>query len=185
MLINSIILVLWYFLPAAIANGTPVVVMHLPILKKWNYPLDCYKTIRGVRIFGEHKSWRGLVFGVLMAIVTAYIQLEIYKNWTWLRETLNFDFTSISPLIYGTLAGLGAILGDAIKSFFKRRINIKPGSTWFPFDQIDYIIGGILFLLPYIRLSFWLYLLTFVIWFGIHLISTYIGFLLKLKDKPI
>ena len=184
-MLNNLILVLWFFLPAGIANATPVFTMHMPFLKKYNYPIDCYKTYKGIRIFGDHKSWRGLITGILMAIITAYIQQQIYLNTPSLRDMLNFDFGSINPIIYGFLAGFGALMGDAIKSFFKRRTNIKPGNTWFPFDQIDYIIGGIIFLFPYIRLSFFDYVLTFCVWFGMHLISTYVGFLLKLKDKPI
>jgi CDP-2,3-bis-(O-geranylgeranyl)-sn-glycerol synthase len=41
--------------------------------------------------------------------------------------------------------GSGAILGDLIKSFFKRRIGIKPGEKWIFFDQVDYAIGALLF----------------------------------------
>jgi len=184
-MLNSLFLVLWFFLPVGIANGTPVIAKYLPFLKNLNYPLDCYKTFRGIRILGDHKTWRGLITGVLMAIITVGVQQQIYFYSAGLREVLNFDFNSINPVIYGLLAGIGALLGDAVKSFFKRRTNIKPGSTWFPFDQIDYIIGGIVFLLPYFRLSVWEYLLTFIVWFGLHLITTYLGFLLKFRDKPI
>jgi CDP-2,3-bis-(O-geranylgeranyl)-sn-glycerol synthase len=120
-----------------------------------------------------------------MAILTAGIMQYIYNNSAGLRATLGFDFSSINFIVYGFLSGMGALLGDAIKSFFKRRVNIKPGSTWFPFDQIDYIVGGILFLMPLIMLTLVQYLITFFVWFGMHLISTYIGYLLKLKDKPI
>jgi CDP-diglyceride synthetase len=35
--------------------------------------------------------------------------------------------------------------GDAVKSFFKRRLGITPGKSWFPFDQLDFVLGAILF----------------------------------------
>jgi len=182
---NSILLALWFFLPAGLANATPVFAKRIPLLKKLEYPIDFYKTYKGIRIFGDHKTMRGLITGIVIAILTAGIQQAIYNNSPELRNALGFDFSSINFFVYGFLAGFGALIGDAIKSFFKRRVNIKPGATWFPFDQIDYIIGGIVFLIPLIRLSFLDYLITFIVWFAMHLISTYIGFLLKLKDKPI
>jgi len=37
----------------------------------------------------------------------------------------------------------GALIGDLIKSFAKRRLGIQAGSTWVPFDQVDYIAGAI------------------------------------------
>jgi CDP-2,3-bis-(O-geranylgeranyl)-sn-glycerol synthase len=43
------------------------------------------------------------------------------------------------------LLGFGALAGDSIKSFFKRRVGVKPGKRWFPFDQIDFVIGALAF----------------------------------------
>jgi CDP-2,3-bis-(O-geranylgeranyl)-sn-glycerol synthase len=182
---SNILLALWFFLPAGIANATPVFAKKISWLDKLNYPIDFKKELNGIRIFGDNKTFRGLISGIVMAILTAGIMQYIYNNSEDLRTTLGFDFSSINFIVYGFLAGMGALLGDAIKSFFKRRVNIKPGSTWFPFDQIDYIVGGIIFLMPLIMLTLEQYLITFFVWFGMHLISTYIGYLLKLKDKPI
>jgi len=39
----------------------------------------------------------------------------------------------------------GALIGDIIKSFFKRRIGKKRGQDWIPFDQIDFILGVLFF----------------------------------------
>jgi CDP-2,3-bis-(O-geranylgeranyl)-sn-glycerol synthase len=47
-------------------------------------------------------------------------------------------------LSLGFLLGLGAMAGDAAKSFFKRRLGIAPGHPWIPFDQIDFQIGALL-----------------------------------------
>ena len=120
-----------------------------------------------------------------MAVITAWLMLQIYSNSLWLRNNLNYDFSTINPVLYGFLAGFGALFGDALKSFFKRRTSIKPGETWFPFDQIDYILGGIIFLLPLFHLDLSIYIITLVLYFSLHLLSTFLGYLLKLKAKPI
>jgi CDP-2,3-bis-(O-geranylgeranyl)-sn-glycerol synthase len=41
--------------------------------------------------------------------------------------------------------GLGAGVGDTVKSFFKRRIDIKAEARWPVFDQLDFFFGAYLF----------------------------------------
>jgi CDP-diglyceride synthetase len=49
------------------------------------------------------------------------------------------------PLLPGFLMGLGTGIGDAVKSFFKRRIDIAPGASWPVFDQLDFFAGAYAF----------------------------------------
>ena len=69
-----------------------------------------------------------------------------------------------------------------IKSFFKRRIGIKRGQPWPPFDQLDFLTGGILLYsltsIPDSRIVLILYMITPI---G-HLISNIIAYNLKLKN---
>jgi len=81
--------------------------------------------------------------------------------------------------------GFGALFGDTAKSFFKRQKGIQPGRSWFPFDQVDYIVGGVAFSLLYIRLSFVEYILLFIVWFLMHPLTTFVGYLLRLRRKPL
>jgi len=37
----------------------------------------------------------------------------------------------------------GALLGDMMESFFKRRIGRDRGQDWIPFDQLDFIVGAL------------------------------------------
>ncbi len=182
---TDILTAIWIFLPAGLANGTPVFANKIPVINKINYPLDFYKSYKGIRIFGDHKTFRGLITGIIIAILTTYLQKVGYQESTWLQENILINYNEISPIIFGILAGGGALLGDAVKSFFKRRTNIKPGDPWFPLDQIDYIIGGCIFLLPYLYNKPLYIVYIFVFYFLLHIVSTSIGYLLKLKDKPI
>ena len=88
-------------------------------------------------------------------------------------------------LLIGGLLGFGALLGDAIESFFKRQYGVPSGDPWFPLDQIDYIFGGAIMVMPVVVLTPLGYLMLFVVWFGMHLLVAYIAYLLGLKDKPI
>lgn len=166
---------LLFFLPAGIANMTPIFASKLPILKNWTAPLDFGKELRGKRIFGPNKTIRGLLTGT----VTAGLSGLLLHSFLLEQKSLLL-FVTICAVM-----GFGALFGDAIESFFKRQKGIASGKAWFPFDQTDYIIGGLLFVAPFGVLSLWLVLWIFIIYFGLHLVSSYVGYLLGLKDEPI
>lgn len=184
-MLGDIFLAVWFFLPAAMGNVAPIFAAKLPYLENWTFPLDGYATFRGKRLLGDHKTVRGIVTGILAGIVTTLLQVELYINVAWVREIISLDYSRINPLLFGTLAAQGALTGDALKSFFKRQRNIAPGTSWVPFDQIDYVIGGVIFTACYIPLSLTQYLYLIGIWMLIHPIATFIGYTLKLKNSPI
>lgn len=167
-----------FFLPAGIANMSPVLANKIPLLNSWNTPIDFGRSYKGRRLLGDNKRWRGLVIGSLLASATAVL--------LWLTFPHTLPFTSIShATIAGLALGVGALLGDVVESFFKRQKNFTPGQSWFPFDQLDYIIGGLLFVYPFTRPSFKTMFIIVVLYFALHIGSAYIGYLLKLKDQPI
>lgn len=165
----------WFFLPAGLSNMAPVLGNKIPGWNKWKTPLDLGKTYKGQRIFGANKSWRGLTSGVVLSGLVGWLAFP------HIDLTLTFG----NYVLLGGVSGAGALVGDAVESFFKRRAGVKPGHSWFPWDQLDYIIGGLLFSLPFVRLALLDYGLIFVLYFGLHLLSSYVGFLLKLKERPI
>jgi CDP-2,3-bis-(O-geranylgeranyl)-sn-glycerol synthase len=170
--------VFWFFLPAGIANMAPIFATRIPLLRRWNTPLDFGASYRSIRIFGNNKTWRGLLFGVFCAVLTGLFQ---YRFIAYGAESLTFIVTSSAAL------GFGALAGDAIESFFKRQRNIPAGESWFPFDQTDYIVGGLIAVWPFIprQLTFDIIAGTLFIYTSLHLIFSYIGFRFGLKKKPI
>lgn len=153
----------------------PVLANKAPFLNQWTTPLDFGKSYRGKRIFGTNKTWRGLFSG---AVLGSVIGLLIFPHIDLYLDRGNY-------LLLGAAIALGALVGDAIESFFKRQVGIASGHSWFPFDQTDYIIGGILFSLPFVRLEIASYITIFAVFFGLHLLVSYIGFRIGLKSKPI
>src|SRR6185312_2869782 len=122
---------LWFFLPAGIANMMPV--FAAKIFPKWNQPLDFGKSFGKKRIFGDHKTVRGIVVGILSGILIAILQYILYNNTTLVGSFVSFDYMQGNPIVFGFLLSFGALLGDSIKSFFKRRVGVASGKTWFPF----------------------------------------------------
>ena len=114
-------------LPAYFANMAPVIAKKINFLK---VPLDFGKKISNKPIFGKNKTFRGLVFGVLFAVIIAYIQY-IFDNYGIFMDLPLTDYSNW--LLLGFLMGFGAIFGDLVKSFIKRRLNYDPGKK-----TIDY-----------------------------------------------
>lgn len=179
---------IWVFLPAGLGNVTPILVAKISWrpLQKWQTPIDFGRTFRGKRIFGTHKTWRGLVTGMIIStLVLAGQQTVVRHDPTLASWILGLDYTHLPTLILGPLFGLGALGGDAIKSFFKRQRGVAPGESWYPFDQIDLPIGALIATWAFLRPSFTQTLLVLCMWWLSQLVWSYIGYLLHFKDKPI
>ena len=172
---NDYVAAILFFLPAGVANMSPMIANRLPVIKDWNTPLDFGKTWDGKRVLGDNKRLRGLLFGTLMGGITAVIVSKLNSN----------TVVTIDAFWAGCLLGFGALMGDAVESFFKRRRNIAPGQSWFPFDQTDYIVGGLVLIYSFVPLPVWVITTIIVVYFGLHLVVAYLAYLLGLKDQPI
>src|SRR6266567_6211029 len=174
-MLKELLFAIWFFLPAGIANATPVFTAKISALHRWSYPMDFNKTYHGIRIFGSHKTWRGFISGVIMATVTLGLQQLLVVHFGWAQHlTSQVDYAHLPTLVLGPLFAIGALGGDAIESFFKRQRKIPPGHGWFPFDQTDYIIGGAIATSPLVQLSLREYALLIIFWFIAQLVTVYI-----------
>ena len=118
---------LYYFLPAYLANMAPVIFKKVNPLKT---PVDFNKKFKGQPIFGNHKTWGGFIIATLIGLKTFYLQTLLYQFPFFQKYSL-INYSEYS-LLLGLLLGFGAIFGDLIKSFFKRRYRHKPGESWIP-----------------------------------------------------
>jgi len=132
---------LWLILPAYIANGSAVLVGG-------GKPVDFGKNWKdGKRILGDGKTWRGLFAGAFvgmtggfgLAVAAKYIAMSDFA-FLGLSDFKGFPF--MIPIIFSLC--FGALLGDIVESFFKRRIGKERGQDWFGFDQLDFVVGALL-----------------------------------------
>lgn len=167
----------YFMMPSYFANMAPVIFKKINFL---NYPIDFGKKIFNKPLFGKNKTWRGLFFGVLTGILTAFAQ----------RILINYDiFKNISIIsyenwiIFGFLMGFGALLGDSIKSFFKRMLSIPPGKSWIILDQIDYVLGSLALASLIYSIPARIIIISLIISPIITIIVNYISFYLKIRDE--
>ncbi len=132
---------LWLILPAYIANGSAVLVGG-------GKPVDFGKNWRdGKRILGDGKTWRGLFAGAFVGMTCGF-GLAVVAKYAAMSE---FAFLGLSdfegfPLMIIVIFSLcfGALLGDIVESFFKRRMGRERGQDWIPFDQLDFVVGALI-----------------------------------------
>lgn len=140
----SALFALYLALPAFIANMAPVAAARWRVLPRFDRPLDGGRSVRGRRLFGAHKTVRGLVVGTAAGALTALGQ--------WLLPPFAGSLpyaTAFSALAFGAAAGFGALAGDAVKSLFKRQLDIANGRPFIPFDYIDYVVGFLICTAPW------------------------------------
>ncbi|WP_317137742.1 CDP-2,3-bis-(O-geranylgeranyl)-sn-glycerol synthase [Methanochimaera problematica] len=134
----------------------------------------------GRRIFGEGKTWRGLFGGILSGIAAGILLIAIgyYAGFT------------IHTFLSVVLLATGALLGDLVKSFFKRRLDKKRGEEWLIADQYDLVAGSLLLVLIFnynwavINLTLPVLLWIIIITPLLHRGANIIGYLIGVKDVP-
>ncbi len=166
-------------IPAIFANTAPILSKNIPFL---NYPIDFGLKLNGKPVFGEKKTFRGLLAGIIFAMILFYVQYFLFK-YTVLRNLSLIDFNVVNVHLIGFLTGFGVLFGDLTESFIKRRLNIPPSGSFIPWDQIDCALGGLLF----VRIV-WAYTLKYaatilILTFFIHIIIRHIAYYLGLCES--
>lgn len=127
-------------------------------------PLDFGKNfLDGKRILGNGKTFRGSIFGFSSGSITGIL---------------------LGDPLTGILLSAGAITGDAIGSFVKRRLDIKRGAPAPILDQLDFVAGALLFTSPLNHLSLPLIITSFLITLLLHISVNFVGYRMGLKDVP-
>ncbi len=164
---ESFLSAIYFFLPAYVANTAAGVFGH-------GRPVDLGKNfIDGRRIFGDGVTIRGSASGIVAGTIAGLLQ-DLLESGNPIDQKIFLAF----------LLSVGAIAGDAAGSFIKRRLGMPKGSPLFPLDQLNFVVGGLVFaslfdVRPIIEIA----ALLVITPLG-HLAVNRIGYQLKLKDVP-
>jgi CDP-2,3-bis-(O-geranylgeranyl)-sn-glycerol synthase len=155
--LNTILTTIWLYLPAYFANAAPVALGGGP-------PLDGgEKWLDGKPFLGSHKTLRGCIVGVLAGLLIGFLQ---------------------GNALAGVTQGFGAILGDLLSSFLKRRWDLAPGASAPVLDQLDFIVVAIILSQPFTRATLQEMVIIILVTIPIHYLSNYLSWMLKMKEHP-
>jgi CDP-2,3-bis-(O-geranylgeranyl)-sn-glycerol synthase len=151
-----------FIFPAYCANAVPV-------LAGGGQPMDFGKNFfDGKRILGSNKTFRGFFFGLAVGVAVGLV------------EVMFFDY----PFLFAVLSPLGALLGDLVAAFLKRRLGIAPGGLLPVVDQVDFVVGALVFSWPLDMVYWELAVAVLVITVPIHLFTNFVAYKLGLKKNP-
>ena len=152
-------------------------------------PIDGGKNYKdGRRLIGNGVTWKGFMngtilgtcVGVLLGIIGTYfgdlsaltggvIDLHVYGS-------------VLGGLILGFLMAFGALFGDLVGSFIKRRMGLQSGQPAPFMDQLDFVLGALVFALLMVRISWSLFIIIVLLSLILHLGANTIAYLLGIKD---
>ena len=164
-------------------------------LKFLNKPIDFGKNFTDKkRIFGDHKTWKGLfgyiILNIIFSVIFGYIwnitNLEKYNFFY-----INHENTLLFNILIGFLLGLGYSLFELPNSFIKRRLDIKPGKTIEGFkkiffiilDQADSVFGVALVVWLFYPIGIWIYLFYILLGTVTHLLVNMLLYFLHLRKN--
>jgi len=173
----TVILAIWLMLPSYISNSMAVVFGG-------GTPMDLgMKLSDGKRVLGEGKTLRGLIGGTACGIAVGLLQIFVASIFgIQLIPTITAIFT----------LSFGALLGDIVKSFFKRRIGMVRGAELPLIDQLDFVAGAWIltyifdpvWFTKYFISSPWIILTVLVLTPILHRLTNIFGYNIKLKKEP-
>lgn len=167
---------LWIIFPAYIANASAP-------LANGERRMDFGKMLGYRGILGAGKTWEGFFFAVLAGSVVGGIQILSlpYLNTILTPKGLAMPQFSIGMAI---AVAAGAMTGDLVASFFKRRAGLERGRQAPLLDQLDFVVGGFLAGSYFISLELAPVLMVALVTPAVHFISNLIGHRMGAKEVP-
>lgn len=158
-----------YLLPMYVANSSALVFGGK---KRLDFGANFYDKRP---LFGKNKTIRGTFLGVSAGILTGYVLMLLFK-----KEIAYFN----NYFLLSVLLSVGAIMGDIIASFLKRRLKFEEGKEFLFLDQLDFVLGGMTFgFIVYVP-NIFEFLGILVLTFFIHKTSNFLAYKMRLKKVP-
>lgn len=147
---------MWISFPAYLANAVAV-----PVSKNHKFhPIDNGKMLFGQRVFGDGKTIEGFLLASAIGCIGGLVQvlmspLFLAPSLAWhdfygsifvpSEDVQQYISASIPAIVRAIIFPPGAMLGDLLGSFIKRRLRIPRGAPVPVLDQLDFIAGVLLF----------------------------------------
>ena len=130
------------------AGGAHVLWLRSSLARRLALPIDLGLTVRGHRLFGDNKTWRGLLVIIPATAASFFLLSQSLGGF----GPSSLGLWPLSPAAYAGLGGwaaLGFMIGELPNSFAKRQQGVPPGGAArgrmrLPFmlaDRLDSVLG--------------------------------------------
>ena len=186
-----------FIFPAFVANAAPTI---LGKGKRLNAPIDGGRFWKdNKRILGDGKTIRGFISGVVCGMISSVgiVVIARYSGYSleyvtyfkdgilyWVIYPLATNDIVLSALV-GILLGCGALIGDIIGSFIKRRSGLQRGESYPFMDQLGFLVVALVFAFPVIQWPLiWLLVLA-PITLGLHIGLNVLSYIVGIQEVPL
>jgi CDP-2,3-bis-(O-geranylgeranyl)-sn-glycerol synthase len=163
----------WLIAPAYAANAFPPLV-------RGRRPLDFGKSLRMNRILGDGKTFEGTIVGIVFGTFIGILQIIFQSNYPIPAEIGLVTLTI--PIVL--LLSAGAIVGDIVGAFIKRRLGMPRGALAPLLDQWDFLVVSLLLVSLLVVLSIDIIIFLLIITPIVHWVANLIGYTVKVKKTP-
>lgn len=147
-----------------VANGAPIIARKI-FGSRFNAPLDGgARFFDGRPLLGPAKTLRGLIVSVIATVIAAAL---LGKEW----------------VLGAGLAG-AALAGDALSSFLKRRLGLKPHSQALGLDQIPESLLPLWLLRVPLGLTLTDIAVLVAVFVALELLLSRLLYKLRIRDRP-
>ena len=167
----------WIIFPAYAANLFPPVV-------KGKIRLDGRENMRdGRRVLGDGKTLEGMIVGIIMGTAVGALEWAVMPYLNAYGAPWGIMFPEMSIFV-GFVIAFGAVMGDMAASFIKRRLGMKRGQSAVLMDQLDFIVGAVVFAFAFTQISIYMIFIMLVVTPAIHYASCIAGYKMGVKKVP-
>ncbi|WP_394821430.1 CDP-archaeol synthase [Pendulispora albinea] len=157
--------ILWLLAPLIAAGVLQVIVIRARLFPSLAWPIDRGLRVRGTRLFGDHKTFRGFV--VMIGGTALFFGLQVLASHrsAALCDLGFVDYRHTTWWLHGSIYGAGYVVGELPNSFLKRQLAIAEGakgsgvlgSAFLVLDQVDGVFGILVsmcaFYVPTLRIA--------------------------------
>lgn len=176
-----VVVAIWAMLPAYVPN-------NVAVIAGGGTPIDGGRSWRGSRLLGDGKTWRGTFLGTAAGIALAIGLSGIEPT---ASASIGIDLPRF-PISAGVTLAAGAMLGDILASFGKRRSGRQRGAPFPVVDQLDFVVAALG--LTAIGAPTWfarvflspptVVIAVVIVTPALHVLTNAGAYLLGLKDEP-
>ncbi|HEU0172928.1 MAG TPA: CDP-archaeol synthase [Blastocatellia bacterium] len=186
---REIYVIAYLFLPLLVGLALHGFCIKYDILPFLCRPIDRDRKFRGKRVFGDNKTYRGVVVVSLGTAIGLGLQSLLLHRIASVRSIELFDYTFFKSVSLGLAVGVAAMLSELPNSFIKRRFEIAPGSAakgwksaiFYVYDQIDFLLGAWLVLAIVVPITTERVLLSAGLLLVAHQLMSSVGYALGMR----
>ncbi|HEX5082793.1 MAG TPA: CDP-archaeol synthase [Blastocatellia bacterium] len=179
----------YLFLPLLVGLALHGFCIKYDLLSFLYHPIDRGRKFRGKRIFGENKTYRGVVVVSLGTAIGFALQSLLFHRIASVRSVELFDYAFFKSVSLGLAVGVAAMLSELPNSFIKRQFEIAPGTAakgwkaiiFYVYDQIDFLLGAWLVLAIVVPVTIGRVLFSAVLLLIAHQIMSSVGYALGMR----